>query len=519
MKELHLIIGDSEIKVNKTHFVLGSSDNCDYVNKKLSSKHISFSFIEGKWILNAISEITINGNKLVGRTEIKDQDVIEYEDLKIVVRFISLDKPYFRVLVGSHPGSMIKIEKPGIIGRDPSVDYIVEDEYVSRRHAKIAIENNRVLWMDFEAKNPTLINGKVYKAPKELNSGDEIVIGKTRLMFIDPMQKPEHEIYKKPSRRLVFVVLIIILILISALATYLWTSNRINNFYTHYNSAKESLSQAFETSKIQEKIQLLNYAIYELEKAQKFAKLQDINELMDLANKKLKAWEEVLILKDELNKGNLDEVKRKLESLSPILYNDKLFNEIYGQVLRARFISENLSVAKVLKEQGKKEEVKKVLEIIETKPEVETTQVKPVELKSSVAEEKVELKPKKVEEPKLTTDIKIDIPQLGGFEIKLEEKKSGFSGSLDMVMKLKELYQNKGDLEGTIKLANEILKSEPNNASAEFYLELAKRESKAIQLENEGRYKEAMEVWSGILKLDPNNIRAKRAVVRIGSKL
>lgn len=519
MNELHLIIGDSEIKVNKTHFTLGSSDDCDYVNKKLSSKHISFSFVEGKWILNAISEITINGNKLTGKTEIRDQDVIEYEDLKIVIKLIPLDKPYFRILVGNHSGSMIKIEKPGIIGRDPSADYIVEDEYVSRKHAKISIEDNRVVWMDFEAKNPTLINGKVYKVPKELNSGDEIVIGKTRLMFIDPLKKPEHEIYKKPSRRPVFIVLIFIFVLISVLSTYFWTLHRINNFYIHYNSGKESLSQAFETEKIQEKIQLLKYAIYEFEKAQSFAKLQDLNELTDLANKRLKAWEEVLMLKNELNKGNLDELKRKLENLSPILSNDRLFNEIYSQILRARFISENLSVAKVLKEQGKEEEVKKILEIVETKPEVEATQTNPIELKSNIEEEKTQVKTTKIEEPKLTTDIKLDIPQLGNFEIKVEKQQLGFGGSLDMVMKLKELYQDKGDLEGTIKLANEILKNEPNNASAEFYLELAQRESRAIQLENEKRYKEAMEVWSSILKLDPNNIRAKRAVVRIGSKL
>ncbi|MCS7245955.1 MAG: FHA domain-containing protein [candidate division WOR-3 bacterium] len=519
MNELHLVIGDSEIKVNKTHFVLGSSDDCDYVNKKLSLKHMSFSFIEGNWILNAISEITINGNKLMGKTEIKDGDVIEYEDLKIVVKFVPLNKPYFRILVGNHAGSMIKVEKSGIIGRDPSADYIVEDEYVSRRHAKIAIENNKVLWMDFEAKNPTLINGKVYKTPKELSSGDEIVVGKTRLMFIDPIQKPEHEIYKKPSKRPIFIALLSVFVLISVLATYFWTSYRINNFYIHYNSGKESLSRAFETSKIEEKIQLLKYAIYEFEKAKGFAKLQDLDELINLANKRLKSWEEVLMLKNELNKGNLDEVKRKLESLSEFLSNDGLFNEIYSQILRARFISENLSVARALKEQGKEEEVKKILEIVETKPEVEITQTKSIELKSTIEEEKIQVKTTKIEEPKLISDIKIDVPQLGGFEIKPEKQKAGFSGSLDMVMRLKELYQDKGNLEETIKLANEILKNEPNNASAEFYLELAQRESRAIQLENEGRYKEAMEVWSSILKLDPNNIRAKKAVVRIGSKL
>jgi len=65
----------------------------------------------------------------------------------------------------------------------------------------------------------------------------------------------------------------------------------------------------------------------------------------------------------------------------------------------------------------------------------------------------------------------------------------------------------------------DILKEDPKNTSAEFYLQIAKKEVQAIQLEKEGRYKEALNLWSEILKLDQNNIRAKKAIIRLGSKI
>jgi len=177
MDELHLIIGDSEIKVNKTNFTIGSDKSCDYVNPKLAPKHVSFSYVEGRWIGNSLLEIKLNGNPIIGKFDLKDNDIIEIGDFKIIISLKKFENPYFRIIVGSHVGSMIKIEKSGIIGREINADYIIEDEYVSRRHAKIEILDGKIIWEDLQAKNPTIINGKIYKK-KELKSGDEIVLEK-----------------------------------------------------------------------------------------------------------------------------------------------------------------------------------------------------------------------------------------------------------------------------------------------------------------------------------------------------
>lgn len=513
MDELNLIIGDSEIKVNKTNFTMGSDKNCDYVNPKFAPRHLSFSYIEGKWIGNSLSEIKLNGVPIVGKFDLKDNDTIEIGDFKIKISLKKIENPYFRIIVGSHVGSMIKIEKSGIIGREVNADYIIEDEYVSRKHAKIEILDGKIIWEDLQAKNPTIINGKIYKK-KELKSGDEIVIGKTRLLFVNPKEKPEYEIYKKPSKRAIFIILITIIILLTILITYTWTSNRINAFYYHYNNAKEAINQSFETNRIDEKISLLKYAIYEIENAKKIKNSPDLEIIGNLANNKLKAWEKVLKIKNELNKLNLASLQEELKNLEKILSDDKLFQEIYAKILKARLLSEYISTAKTLKERGKEEEAKKLIEIVQSK--IETTNIN---LENKI-EEQPQLKVPKTKEPTISSDIKIDVPEIGKVDITTQKQEKTLEGvSLNYALKLKELYEDKGDLEGTIKLAMDILKEDPKNTSAEFYLQIAKKEVQAIQLEKEGRYKEALNLWSEILKLDQNNIRAKKAIIRLGSKI
>jgi len=517
MNELNLIIGDSEIKVNKASFTIGSDKNCDYVNPKFAPRHLSFSYIEGRWIGNSLSEIKLNGMSIIGKFDLKDNDIIEIVDFKIKINLRKIENPYFRIIVGSHVGSMIKIEKSGIIGREINADYIIEDEYVSRRHAKIEILDGKIIWEDLQAKNPTIINGKIYKR-KELRSGDEIVIGKTRLLFINPKEKPEYEIYKKPSKRYVFFILTTILILLTILITYIWTSNRINSFYYHYNNAKESVNKSFETNRIDEKISLLKYAIYEIENAKKIKSNPDLEIIENLAKNKLKAWEEILKIKNEINKSNLALFQEKLKDLEKILSDDKLFQEIYAQILKARLISEYVSTAKKLEEQGKKEEAKELIQIVKTK--IETTTIN---LETKIEEQpqlKISKKIPKTEDLTISSDIKINIPEIGKVDITTQKQEKALEGtSLNYALKLKELYEDKGDLEGTIKLSMDILKEDPNNTSAEFYLKIAQKEVQAIQLEKEGRYKEALNLWSEILKLDHNNIRAKKAIIRLGSKI
>jgi len=55
----------------------------------------------------------------------------------------------------------------------------------------------------------------------------------------------------------------------------------------------------------------------------------------------------------------------------------------------------------------------------------------------------------------------------------------------------------------------------PYNEKAKFYLILSQNEILANELESKGEYKEALKLWLLILNSYPDNIRAKKAIMRL----
>jgi len=80
-----------------------------------------------------------------------------------------------------------KIEKNGLtIGKQKDgVDLTIEDESVSRMHARISVENDRFILEDLNSTNGTFKNGlrlQPYEK-RRLEPGDEIQFGKTLMVF------------------------------------------------------------------------------------------------------------------------------------------------------------------------------------------------------------------------------------------------------------------------------------------------------------------------------------------------
>lgn len=74
-------------------------------------------------------------------------------------------------------------------GIHPEVDLSRYDPSarVSRRHARIIVQNNQYLIEDLNSSNGTFINNQVRLVPRQphqLNSGDEVRLGETRLKFV-----------------------------------------------------------------------------------------------------------------------------------------------------------------------------------------------------------------------------------------------------------------------------------------------------------------------------------------------
>jgi pSer/pThr/pTyr-binding forkhead associated (FHA) protein len=87
------------------------------------------------------------------------------------------------IMRGSEAGSKFLLDKDTTsCGRHPSSDIFLDDITVSRRHAEVQREGGRFLVKDTGSLNGTYVNRERVDVA-ELVSGDELQIGKFKLMF------------------------------------------------------------------------------------------------------------------------------------------------------------------------------------------------------------------------------------------------------------------------------------------------------------------------------------------------
>lgn len=99
--------------------------------------------------------------------------------------------PSFAWLVirdGPRAGRLFRVNPSGTtVGRDSRNDIILDDEAISRQHAKLRAEKGegdegQFFIYDLASENGTFVNGeKIVK--QALEDGDEVVVGRTTLVF------------------------------------------------------------------------------------------------------------------------------------------------------------------------------------------------------------------------------------------------------------------------------------------------------------------------------------------------
>jgi DNA-binding winged helix-turn-helix (wHTH) protein len=70
-----------------------------------------------------------------------------------------------------------------VIGRDPRSTVWLDDESVSRRHARILVENGTARLEDLGSTNGTFLGREQMTLPATLNDGDVVRVGSLRLTF------------------------------------------------------------------------------------------------------------------------------------------------------------------------------------------------------------------------------------------------------------------------------------------------------------------------------------------------
>src|SRR5438093_3986575 len=89
----------------------------------------------------------------------------------------------FQVLEGIDKGRVFReLPTPVTIGREEGNLMRLNDERVSRFHAKIQQDHNDIILTDLESTNGTRVNGNMVQI-RRLRVGDRIGVGRSMLLF------------------------------------------------------------------------------------------------------------------------------------------------------------------------------------------------------------------------------------------------------------------------------------------------------------------------------------------------
>lgn len=90
------------------------------------------------------------------------------------------------LLTGPSAGLRHEVKGEVVIGRSPSCEIPLEDGKVSRRHARIIIQNGQAHLSDLGSRNGTLANGEKIEGETILLPGDQFQVGDSTILFEPP---------------------------------------------------------------------------------------------------------------------------------------------------------------------------------------------------------------------------------------------------------------------------------------------------------------------------------------------
>lgn len=97
------------------------------------------------------------------------------------------------LLDGARGGDEVELGHSLVLGRAGESDLVLPDDGVSKHHARIDLRGERHVLTDLESLNGTYVNRRRVKE-RDLKHRDELRIGSTRILFIDPRQARQEAI-------------------------------------------------------------------------------------------------------------------------------------------------------------------------------------------------------------------------------------------------------------------------------------------------------------------------------------
>jgi pSer/pThr/pTyr-binding forkhead associated (FHA) protein len=98
------------------------------------------------------------------------------------------------IVEGDEAGRQAALTGAIEIGRDRSTTLALEDDQVSRRHARVAAQDDLAVVEDLGSTNGTYVNGQPIEGPRVLRPGDRIRVGLTVLQL-----RTAQDVQRQPS--------------------------------------------------------------------------------------------------------------------------------------------------------------------------------------------------------------------------------------------------------------------------------------------------------------------------------
>ena len=101
---------------------------------------------------------------------------------------------------GSNAGKAFELtQAPARIGRDPGVEVFIQDEIVSRQHARLTFQDGCFYLEDLESRNGTFLNGELLEGMRRLTPGDKIQLGRAVTLVFEQTFQALHRQFSQAT--------------------------------------------------------------------------------------------------------------------------------------------------------------------------------------------------------------------------------------------------------------------------------------------------------------------------------
>jgi pSer/pThr/pTyr-binding forkhead associated (FHA) protein len=118
-----------------------------------------------------------------------DTDILEIKLIKKMLRTLDTDEtPSIEVLNGVAAGKKLFIpdsKQEVVIGRDGNADLTIDENVISRLHAKFERKWGGIVIVDLQSKNGSFVNNERIEE-KLLRDGDKVMLGTVKLLYRNP---------------------------------------------------------------------------------------------------------------------------------------------------------------------------------------------------------------------------------------------------------------------------------------------------------------------------------------------